>query len=225
MKIYFVTCNNKEEIQTIADLKPKNILISWYYFNKREKIEKLINAIGYRPNIMFDSGAFSSNAKGKDLSLTAHIKFIKENIDLVDEYIMLDVFEKEFITKCYYDIMRSEGLEPIPVFHYGFSESLMEHYISTGAKKIALGGTVGIKSKTTVSEWAKFYCWAYPDIKFHLLGSSSLKILDNCDVHSVDASTWIMMAIMGKPSHIKNKVDKMRYNMAQLIKYEEESND
>lgn len=224
MKIYFVTAGRMDETKVIKELRPKNILLSYFYFNKRAKIERLLERIGYRPNILFDSGAYSAMTQGKDISLTAYIRFVKDNNDLLDEIIQLDVFEKEFITKSYYDIMKSEGLDPIPVFHYGFNENLMQYFIDQGAKRIALGGTVGISSKTKVAEWAKLFCWLYPAIDFHLLGSSSLKILDHCDIDSVDASTWLMMAINGQPSHLKSKLERMKYHMAKLIKYEEEAN-
>jgi hypothetical protein len=220
MKIYFVTVGHKIELEVIKKLKPPNILISYFHFNKREKIEKMLEFIEYRPNLLLDSGAFSSAIRGKDLSLIGYIKFIKSNIDLFESYIQLDVFEKEYITKSYYDIMKNEGLNPIPVFHYGFSDSLLEYFIEEGNKRIAFGGTVGIKNKRIISEWIRLYCWQYPNIHFHLLGSNSIKITDYCNLASVDASTWIMMAAMGFPKEIRNKQERMIFNMKKLMDYE-----
>lgn len=223
MDIYFVTIGHKDELAVIKECKPKHLLLSYFYFKKREKIENLIAAIGYKPKILLDSGAYSSMNKGMDLSVTAYIKFVKECSDLVDNYIQLDVFEKEYITKCYYDIMKSEGLNPIPVFHFGFSEDLLQYFVEQGEKYIALGGTVPIANKRKVAEWLKFYTWVYPDIKFHLLGSFSHNILDTCDLASVDASSWVMQAVNGKPKHVYGKKKKMAYNMKNLIEYEEKS--
>ncbi len=224
MDIYFVTVGHKIELEVIRELKPKNILISYFYFRTREKIERLLNFIGYKPNILLDSGAYSAMTKSKDISLMAYMKFLDQCQDLIKNYIQLDVFEKEFITKSYYDIMKSEGYNPIPVFHYGFDESLLQHFIDNGEKIIALGGTVPIQNKKKVSEWLKMYCWLYPDIDFHLLGSFSMKILDHCDLGSVDASSWIMQAVMGSPKNVWGKKNKMIANMRELMQYEEESN-
>ena len=223
MKIYFVTVGLKDEIATIKKLQPENLLISYFYFKKREKIDNLLTQLEYRPNILFDSGAFSAYNIGKDIALTSYIKFLKDNSDLIKEYVQLDVFENEFMTKNYYDIMKHEGLNPIPVYHYGYDESLLQYFISQGEKRIALGGTVPVSNKSKVAEWAKYYCWLYPTIDFHLLGSCSLKILDHCDLNSVDASSWIMNSINGKPNHIKSKTDRMEYHMKRLMNYEEES--
>jgi hypothetical protein len=224
MRIYFVTVGKKDEKNVLRELKPPHVLLSYFYFNTREKIEKFLSDIGYRPKILFDSGAYSSLNLGKDIALTSYIRFIKENSDLLDEYIQLDVIDNINITKAYLKIMQGEGLTPIPVFTYGACESYLQELVEQGHTRIALGGTVPINSKKTVAEWVKLYCWLYPHVKFHLLGSSSLKILDHCDIESVDASTWIMQAVMGKPSHLTSKTKRMAYNMTKLLEYEEGAN-
>jgi queuine/archaeosine tRNA-ribosyltransferase len=224
MRIYFVTVGKKDEKNVIKELQPQNILLSYFYFNKREKIERFINDIGYKPNILLDSGAFSALNLGKHIALTAYIKFIKDNTDLINEYIQLDVVENPKITKAYLQIMQDEGLAPIPVFTYGTEDSYLQELIDRGATRIALGGTVPISSKSKVAEWAKYFCWLYPNIKFHLLGSSSLKILNHCDIDSVDSSTWIMQAMNGQPPHLNSKAKRMAYNMTKLLEYEEGAN-
>jgi hypothetical protein len=220
MDIYFVTVGKKYEVEVIKECKPKSLLLSYFHFGKREKILRLLDSIGYKPNILLDSGAYSAMTTGKEVALTAYMKFVKDNQDLVNNYIALDVFEKENITKAYYDIMKEEGLNPIPVFHYGFSESLLSYYIDQGETYIAFGGTVGIANKSKVAEWVKYYCWLYPGIKFHLLGSTSHKIMDNCDLESVDASSWILRAVNGEPKHIHSKKGRMEYIMRRLMEYE-----
>lgn len=220
MNIYFVSIGHKREIEVIKECKPTHILISYFYFNKKEKIERFIERIGYKPKLILDSGAYSAFNSGKDISVTAYIKFVKECEEYFQHYIQLDVFQNEFITKTYYNIMKHEGLHPLPVFHYGFNEDLLQYFIEQGETYIALGGTVSIANKRKVAEWVKLYCWLYPDIKFHLLGSFSLKILDTCDLASVDASTWVMAAIKGKPYHIPSRKARMIYNMQKLMEYE-----
>jgi len=220
MEIYFVTAGNNDEKKVIKTLQPKNILLSYFYFHKRKKIVDFIEYIGYKPNILFDSGAYSALTKGKHIALTKYMEFIREISDLISEYVQLDYIGNPFITQKYFEIMRNENLKPIPVFHYGDNESFLEFFINSGEKRIALGGTVMVNSKSEVSDWARVFCWLYPDVKFHLLGSSSTKILNTCDLWSVDSSTWIMMSVNGYPNNIRLKEERMFYNMQELIDFE-----
>lgn len=222
LKIYFVTAGNKDEIEVIKKLRPNNILISYFYFKKSEKIKTLLERIDYRPNILLDSGGYSAMTQNKDIALTSYIKFIYECLEanLISEYVQLDVLQKPFITLKYYEIMISEGLKPIPVYHYGENEKYLDALIEKGENRIALGGTVPISNKTEVANWLRLYCWIHPNIDFHLLGSSSSKILNTCDIYSVDSSTWIMMSANGLPSHIKSKKERMAFHMSNFIEYE-----
>lgn len=223
MKFYFV-CTDKasEEIEVIKQLQPKRLLLSYFYF-KNKPLEKFIEKIGYRPEIILDSGAYSAWTSGKPVNLEKYIEYIKENEPYITGgYICLDALGDSQGSYEVWEQMRAAGLDPIPVFHYNNDESILERYIAQGIKQIAIGGTVPIKSKAKVAEWLKFLGWTYP-ADYHLLGSASRKILDHCDIASADASSWIMGAIMGRPRHIKGhdreaKVKRAAYNMAKLQK-------
>jgi hypothetical protein len=118
--------------------------------------------------------------------------------------------------------MKLKGFDPLPVFHYGDSEWFLRTYIKEGCKYIALGNTVPIKDKNKVAEWVNHLTESYPEIEFHLLGSSSKKVTQNTNLYSVDSSTWIMMAMNGFPKEIKGrtrdaKVERAKWQMTRIM--------
>ena len=204
MEIYFVTCKTKEELIAIKEIQPPKLLISYFYF-KNKPLAEFIEEIGYKPIIMLDSGAYSANTKGKNISPIDYIKYVEANKEYIEHYIALDVIGDAEISLKYYEIMKLKGLNPLPVFHYGDDETYLKLFIKEGNDYIALGNTVPIRNKKLVSAWINDLIEKYPNVKFHLLGSTSKEITKNTDIHSCDSSTWIMMAINGFPKHIKGK--------------------
>lgn len=218
MKIYHVAVDSSTaELETLQEVKPPRLLLSYYYF-RNKPLKDYIKRLGYTPEIILDSGAYSAYTKGKGIALTDYMKYIEENKE-ISNYMNLDVFQDNEMSYDYYQIMKRKGFSPIPVIQYGDDyQEWLDKYYYHGERFMALGGTVPIKNKWEVSEWVRLLSWQYPEVKFHLLGSSSRKILDHCDVYSVDSSTWFMMAIMGKPKHIKGtsrlaKMERAKFNL------------
>lgn len=220
MKIFHVAVDSSSaETEVLRNVKPPRLLLSYFYF-KNKPLKQYIEKIGYKPDeILLDSGAYSAWTKGKGIALTDYMKYIKENEEFISGYINLDVFGDNEMSYDYYKIMKRKGFSPIPVVQYGANEEYwLKKYLDEGETYIALGGTVPIVNKAEVSTWVRLMCWQYPEVKFHLLGSSSRKILDHCDIYSVDSSTWFMNAIMGNPKHIKgtsreSKIERATYNI------------
>lgn len=204
IEVYFVTTGLHEEIQVIRKIRPQRLLCSYWYFKNRP-LREFCNSLGYMPEIMLDSGAFSAFTKGKSVNVLDYMEYIRKNADVISSYIALDVIGDSFITKAFYDLMRAKGFSPIPVFHYGDDYSTMDHYVASGATSVALGNTVTIRDKDIVLRWCEEVHRQYPEIKLHLLGSSSRKITDVGVVASCDSSAWYMMAVNGKPATIPGK--------------------
>ena len=223
MRLYFVvTDKSTVETEVVAALKPDRLLLSYFYF-RAKGIGQLIDKIGYRPEVLLDSGAFSAWNTGKNIAIVDYMRFIDENKAHADLYIALDVIGDPDLTRMYYEIMRFKGYSPIPVFHYGDDLKYLDYYVGKGERTIALGGTAKMRSKPTVAKWCADIIGKYPDIDFHLLGSSSRQITDHCALASCDSSTWIIGAFNGRPAHIPGtsrakKKDRALYNMAELIK-------
>lgn len=216
MKIYHVITNQSSaEIEVIKEIQPPRLLVSYFYF-KNKPLKDFIKLIGYKPEIVLDSGAYSAWTKGKNISPIDYMNYINSNRECT-HYISLDVIGDPDLTIKYYEIMKLKGFDPIPVFHYGDNQSYLRHYISQGKDHIALGNTV-LKNKKKVAEWINKLIAKYPSIKFHLLGSSSKEITENTAIHSCDSSTWFLCAINGIPKHIKGssreaKIERAKYNL------------
>lgn len=220
MTIYFVVTGNKEELEVVRELKPPNILLSYWYF-KSKSLSEFCEQIGYTPNILLDSGAYSAFTKNKTVNILDYMNFIDAN-SIVKNYISLDVIGDTLLTIAFYDIMRIKGYDPIPVYHYGDDEEVLNHYLSCGAKTVALGGTVPIKNKNEVAKWCKELHLRYPTVNFHLLGSTSKVVLESQSVVSCDSSSWYMMAVNGFPKEIVGKtktakIERAKYQMRNLM--------
>lgn len=221
MKVYFVTTGLKAELDVIKKRRPQRLLCSYWYFKSR-KLEDLCETIGYRPEILLDSGAYSAFTKGKNLSLLDYMVYIRENERFIDRYIAMDVIGDSYTTKAFYDIMRAKGFDPIPVYHYGDDIAVMDYYVASGADVIALGNTVPIRDKGTVAAWCVEMNRRHPGIDLHLLGSSSKKILGCGALSSCDSSAWYMMAVNGKPKIVlglamPSKEDRAEANMFKIM--------
>lgn len=219
MKIYHVAVDSSTaELETLREVKPPRLLLSYFYF-RNKSLKDYTEKLGYIPEIMLDSGAYSAYTKGKGIALTDYMKYIEENKDYISYYINLDVFGDNEMSYDYYRIMKKKGYNPIPVVQYGGDDEYwLKKYYENGERHLALGGTVPVKSKWEVSEWVRLLSWQYSEVKFHLLGSSSRKIIDHCDMYSCDSSTWFMQAINGKPKHIKgtsrtSKIERATFNL------------
>lgn len=217
MELYHVvTASTSVEIEVIKQVKPPRLLLSYYYFKNRP-LERFISEIGYKPKIMLDSGAYSAFTKGKGIALTDYLKYVQDNREYIDLFISLDVIQDSDLSYWYWHIAREKGYKPIPVFHYLEDEKVLSKYANQ-TDYIALGGTVPEKDKNKVADWVRLIVAQYPEIKFHVLGTSSRKVIDTCAIASADSSTWIMQAIMGNPKHITGKsreakVERAIYNL------------
>lgn len=220
MRLYFVaTDGSTAEYEVIRECRPDSLLLSYWYF-RNKGIEQFIDKIGYKPEILLDSGAFSAWTKGRNISPIDYMQFIDANASYIDGYFALDVIGDDELSKRYYEIMRYKGYDPIPVFHYGGDVKYLDYYV-TQTDYVALGGAAKMRSKTKVAEWCTQAIDRHPDVKFHLLGSSSKQITEACDLHSFDSSTWIMMAVNGYPKTIpgrdrESKIERAKWQMRKL---------
>lgn len=204
MDVYFVTTGLREELQVIKQLHPPRLLCSYWYF-KNKPLAKFCEELGYRPEILLDSGAYSAYTKGKNVNLLDYLAYIKANKSYISRYIALDVIGDHQTTRLLYYLMKSMGLDPVPVIHYGDDLEMITDYMTSGAKLIALGATVRIRDKREVARWCAKVKQKYQEVDLHLLGSCSPVLLQNGALKSCDASSWYIQAVNGKPSTIPGK--------------------
>jgi hypothetical protein len=213
--VYFVTVGLADEIEVIQKVKPPRILCSYWFF-KNKPLASFCERIGYKPEIMLDSGAYSAYTRGKNVNLLDYMTYIRNNEEYITHYISLDVIGDDDLTLAFYRIMRDKGLNPVPVFHHGSDYSLMNSYRNMGANYVALGGTVPLSNKTAVAQWCNHLSALYPGLSFHLLGSCSQKFLVCPSIVSCDATTWYMRAVKGCPETIPGKTREAKRARAEV---------
>jgi hypothetical protein len=219
-KVFFVTAGRADEIEVIRQVKPPYLLLSYFYF-RNKSLQEFVDQIGYQPEVLLDSGAYSAWTTGRNISPLDYMRYIRDNQSLISNYVALDVVGDPDVTWYYYQIMKLKGFKPIPVYHYGTDEQHLRRYLDDGVGFVALGGTVPIPDKYMVAQWVKKLIGKYPGIKFHVLGASSKPILGVEGLYSCDSSTWIMRAANGEPIWIRGKnreakIKRAIYNMRLL---------
>lgn len=200
MKVYFVTTGLREEIEVIKKVRPPRLLCSFWYFKNKPLADFCIE-IGYKPEILLDSGAYSAYTKGKKVNVLEYIDYIKNNDAYISRYITADVIGDEYSTYYLYRLMQAYGLKPVPVVHYG---GYVLHEMFT-SRLVALGNTVGVRDKCKVARWCQSIKKDFPHSDLHLLGSSSRAILESGALCSCDSSSWYMLAVNGKPKEIPGR--------------------
>lgn len=190
----------------------------WYWVDK--DLERWIQKIGYKPNILLDSGAYTAYNRGKDIYLYDYMEYIDDNEEYLgshSHFMNLDVIGDPEESYFHYLVMCHEGYPPVPVYHYMSDQKYLDD-LAEHNKLIALGNTVGTKDKRKIQQWINRLTAQYPEKDFHVLGSTSAKIMRGCpNLKSCDSSSWIMQAINGKPRHLKNKTDRAENNMKRII--------
>lgn len=140
-------------------------------------------------DVILDSGAFTAFSKGTPINLDGYMEYLHTlPKSRALRYMALDVIGDPAATLLNYDVMRSNGLTPIPVVQRGASMAEAEHYAGTSSL-VAFGGLVG-RSQTYVMRQVQPYLPALGGTPFHLLGTTSAPLCSRLRPASVDASSW-----------------------------------
>jgi hypothetical protein len=114
-----------------------NLLLSYYYLRRGP-----IRRPPWVRRLFIDSGAFSAQSNGKHASLREYIKWIQDNRQSLDLYAALDVIGDPVKTRRNLEIMRAEGLDPVPVFHAMGPLEEFDRLVEERPPLIAIGGMV-----------------------------------------------------------------------------------
>jgi len=163
-----------------------------------------------------DSGAYSAWSKGSTIDIDELIAFIKANIDVIEVYACLDCIpgvpgrsatskereEAAELTWKNYLYMKSEGLDPLPVFHYGEDFRFLERMLDYGCEYIGIGGLVGIPSDKRRAWLDRLFVRitddaGMPTVKTHGFGMTSVPLIFRYPWYSVDSTTWIKITANG----------------------------
>lgn len=153
-------------------------------------------------NLFLDSGAFSGWSKGIEIKIEDYIQFVKDNLDYITHYSVLDSIGDPKQTLKNQKIMEAAGLHPMPCFHYGEPIRYLENYLEN-YDYISLGGMVPISTKD-LRVWlddifGNYICdnKGMPKNKVHGFGMTSLDLMVRYPWFSVDSTSWVLTGRFG----------------------------
>lgn len=163
-----------------------------------------------------DSGAFSAWSRGAVIDLDEYCAFIRTNIEKIEVYASLDVIpgqpgspattkqRNEAAEESWenYLYMLNEGLDPIPVYHYGEDMRFLERMLSHGCKYIGIGGLVTVPSQMRRHWLDQVFTRltdkdGLPIVKTHGFGMTAIPLIFRYPWYSVDSISWIRITSTG----------------------------
>lgn len=163
-----------------------------------------------------DSGAYSAWSRGTKIDLDEYVAFIKANIELLEVYACLDAIpgapgrsatpaERIEAAECSwqnYLYMVDEGLDPLPVFHYGEDFKYLERILDYGCDYVGIGGLVGIPGPMRRAWLDRLFTRltdkdGLPIVKTHGFGMTAVPLIFRYPWYSIDSTTWIQITSNG----------------------------
>lgn len=177
----------------------RHVLDSYHYIGN-ERMVKRIRSTGRR--IFLDSGAFSAHTMRVKVDIKKYCKYIKDNQDLFEVVSVLDAIGDPDQTYRNQVTMEQLGVWPLPCYHYGEPEVVLQYYASS-YEYITIGGMVPISSPQLQiwldRIWGKYL--TNPDgtakLKVHGFGLTSVPLMARYPWYSVDSSSWVQLGGMG----------------------------
>lgn len=115
----------------------QNVLLSYFYLRGVR-----LAGLPAGSKLFIDSGAFSAAASGVPVRLAEYISWLKVNAGVAAMYASLDVIDDPKKTERNLQIMRDEGLSPVPVFHVSSAIEHFDRLVKQRPPIIAIGGMV-----------------------------------------------------------------------------------
>ena len=163
-----------------------------------------------------DSGAYSAWSRGTEIDLDEYCEFIRANIELIEVYACLDVIpgqpgrqatttERNAAAEASwrnYLYMREQGLDPLPVYHFGEDRRFLKRMLDSGCDYIGVGGLVGVPGNPR-RVWldALFEditdAKGLPIVKTHGFGMTAVPLIFRYPWYSIDSTTWIKITASG----------------------------
>jgi hypothetical protein len=165
-------------------------------------------------DFFLDSGAYSAWSRKTSIDLDEYIAFIRTHSSIIEHCASLDripgipgesasVRQREEAAEeswSNYVYMLREGVEPIPVFHYGEDFKHLSRILDFGCTYIGVGGLVGIPGKHRRA-WLDRLFRTLAERKVHIqthgFGMTSVSLMFRYPWHSVDSTSWIQVAANG----------------------------
>lgn len=177
----------------------ENYLESYHYIHSQRYVDK-IRRDGIK--VFLDSGAFSAFSKGISVNINEYCDYIHRNADIIEFPSVLDAIGDPDGTWRNQEEMERQGTNPLPCFHFGEPDAVLEYYLSK-YEYITIGGMVPISTPQLRiwldRIWAQYLTHpdGTPKVKVHGFGLTSLPLMFRYPWYSVDSSTWVQWAANG----------------------------
>lgn len=185
--------------ERVARNSVENYLESYHYIGRGGYADR-IERDGVK--VFLDSGAFSSFTKGVEVDLPAYCDFIHRRGAIIEEASVLDSINDHRGTFVNQQAMERLGTHPLPCYHYGEPEEVLDWYVKH-YEYVTIGGMVPI-STPQLKLWLD-RIWeehltlpdGTPKVRVHGFGLTSLPLMMRYPWYSVDSSTWVQWAANG----------------------------
>lgn len=171
-----------------------NILVSYAYIRQGTWFEKGLKPLANEINFLLDSGAFTAfqsenftAEKGKGISLSNYISFLRQNKTSFWQYIQLDRIGDPIQTLQNFNEMQQAGLNPMGVLTLGMDYGLVNE-LTKKNKYYCVAGGVGTRLDFALSRYQKAH-QQNPNGKIHALGFVRFPEMFQCPIYSVDSSS------------------------------------
>ena len=175
----------------IKNNTPFNILVSFAFANRQmmQVCRKYVEE--KKINLMIDSGAFTAfNHNKKGITLDAYCNFLKEQGDICEKYVMLDVIGNKEASIVNYEKMLAKGLAPM------YTATIYDNDFDYIGKTLDICPDICVAGGATSNgEWIrKRYCEVYEKTgrkaRIHALGFVKNPDMFRLPIVSVDSSSF-----------------------------------
>ncbi len=223
MKMWFAGVRSGAGYNVSAHLRTKNNLVPFPEVAAEGFLQSMMQswetAIQQPTQFAFflDSGAYSAWSRGVPVDIDEYCAFIKANIEVLEVYAVLDSIpgklggpsattaERNWAaeqTWNNYLFMKAEGLDPIPVYHYGEDMRFLDRMLDYGCEYIGIGGLVGVSTEPRKLWLDRTFSkitddFGAPLIKTHGFGMTAVPLIFRYPWHSVDSTSWLHASANG----------------------------
>ena len=193
------------EYEALQEARVKDVLLS-YWYSKGQDLS-LLQQYGFTRTFL-DSGAFSAMTKKVHIDIDKYVQYIKDTQAAWTTYAALDVVGDSEATAKNQAYMESQGLHPLPTFHYPSDfaelERMLERY-----NHIAFGGLVPIAMQQPRMQAWLDACFSRvikrgkPYTRVHGFGINAMWAWKRYPFYSVDATSWKQGMRYGRTSVAK----------------------
>ncbi len=189
-----------KDIHRAADTETEYFLVN-YFFLREDKNANWCHHLKEKI-LLLDSGAFQywkAKKEGKEVqpvTVEEYTTFIKRYEKYFIGYFSLDVIGDKDASERNEAYLRSQGLNPIPVYHVGEDFTVLERMIAEDHAFIGVGGAAMLSKRERKEAFDELFN-RYPEYEYHFLGGGGEALL-NYDWFSVDNSFSLKAGRFGR---------------------------